>query len=196
MTQERWRTDRNREHMRVYDAYAHATTVIDEAHRLNHDGMMFHASGKVEGMVDANVDEFLLVTSAYNFPHIQRMAFTFGRGDIDIAVYEDTVTAAHGVAIDVENTNRNSSNTNQLLAYSGPTLTDDGNLIHTQWVAPTSTGVGQSPTGITTNSNGEEWILKPSTKYLIRLTNNSGGAIALAGEALWYEPSYVVDETN
>ena len=37
------------------------------------------------------------------------------------------------------------------------------------------------------NAFGEEWILAPSTKYLFRITNNSGGILDLSYEFVWYE---------
>ena len=37
---------------------------------------------------------------------------------------------------------------------------------------------------------GSEWILKPETPWLIRLTNNSGATIDWSYEFSWYEISY------
>lgn len=170
-----------------FDKFSRAITVIQEPHRMSHEGFMYHTSGKVTGMIDANVDDFLFVTPALTFPHLQRLEFTFGAGDIDIVAYEDTTTSADGALVTTHNTNRNSTNTPNLEIYQGPTVTGVGTLIHTQWVQPTSTGVGQTANGVSNVSNGEEWLLKPSTKYLIRVTNNSGATINYRFEALWYE---------
>jgi hypothetical protein len=117
-----------------------------------------------------NVDDFLLVTAAGNFPHFQRLRFSFERGDI------------------VFNTNRNSSNTPAMKLYTGPTVTGVGTLIHTTYVIPTPVATGADKAiGIVGETNGEEWILAPSQKYLVRITNNSGATISYAYEALWYE---------
>lgn len=170
-----------------FDPFSRAVTVIQEQHRMGHEGMMYHSSGKVAGMIDANVDEFLLVTPAGSFPHMQGLTFTFGRGDIDILIYEGATASADGTPQTLHNTNRNSPNTPVITWGVAPTLSDDGTLIHTAWAAPTATGTGQSATGITGINNGEEWILKPSTKYLVRVTNNSGSTIDYRWELLWYE---------
>jgi hypothetical protein len=174
-----------------FDPLAHAVSTIDALHRMTHDGFVYHTSGKVTGMVDANVDDFLLEVPALTFPHFQRWRFGFGRGDIDIQVYEGTTTSDDGTEITaIYNTNRNSANTPDLNIFSAPTVTDVGTLVHTTWMVPTSTGVGLSSAGLVGETNGEEWVLKPSTKYLIRVTNNSGATVSYAYEALWYEIGY------
>jgi hypothetical protein len=180
------------EEHRKFDPLAHAVTTIEELHRLGHDGFVYHTSGKVTGMIDTDVDDFLLVTAAGNFPHFQRLRFSFGRGDIDIQVYEATTTSALGTEITaVFNTNRNSANTPALKLYTGPTVTSAGTLVHTTWLVPTPTSTGTSKAvGIVGETNGEEWILAPSTKYLIRITNNSGATVSYSYEALWYELDY------
>jgi len=178
------------ESRRMADGYVHALTTIDGLHRMAHDGMVFHASGKVTGMINANVDEFLVAVPAVTFPHFQRFRITAGRGDIDVQVYEGTTTSADGTPITTQNTNRNSTNTPSTVLTSAPTITDDGTLVHTSWMPPTGTGTGQSANGLVGETNGEEWILKPATKYLVRITNNSGATIDYAYEMLWYEVSY------
>jgi hypothetical protein len=188
--------DNFREHyadeiMRAMDPFSHALTTLDEIHRLTHDGFVYHTSGKVTGMINANVDDFLLSVPAVTFPHFQRLQITAGEGDIDMLVYEGTTTSADGAAVSVFNVNRNSSNTPDTVLTTGPTVTDVGTLIHTQWIPPSATGVGQSPAGVVGETNGEEWVLKPSTKYLVRITNNSGSTISYRYEMLWYEIDYI-----
>ena len=174
----------------AYDPFAKALTTISSVHRGIHDGFVYHASGKVSGMIADEVDEFLLAVPAFCFPHFQRLQITAGRGDIDLLVYEGVTTSADGTPIGTINTNRNSTNTACTIFSSTPTITDIGTLIHTQWIPPTATGVGQSPSGIVGETNGEEWLLAQDTKYLIRMTNNSGATIAYRWEMLFYELDY------
>jgi hypothetical protein len=56
-----------------FDPFTHSVTVISEQHRMSHDGFMHHSSGKVTGMVDTNVDEFLIDVPAATFPHLQSL---------------------------------------------------------------------------------------------------------------------------
>jgi hypothetical protein len=169
------------------DDLAPAIVVIQEPHWATHRGFMHHISGKVTGMITANVDDYLLVTPALNFPHIRRLQFDFGSGDIDVQIYEDSTASADGSPLTSFNTNRNSSNTPLLVFNDAPTITGVGTLMHTTWVVPTAAGIGGSAEGISGVTSGEEWILKPSTKYLVRVTNNSGDTIAYRYELLWYE---------
>jgi hypothetical protein len=180
------------EEARKFDQFAHAVTTIEEVHRLTHDGMVFHSSAKVTGLADAGVYDLLVAVPAGAFPHFQRLQVTAGRGDIDLNVYEDTTTSADGTTVPVFNVNRNSARTPSSVVTHTPTVTGVGTLIHTQWIQPTATGVGQSPAGIVGETNGEEWVLKPSTKYLVRLTNNSGATIDFRYEMLFYEIGYDV----
>ena len=191
-----YRRSANDEELMKFDPYAHAMTVITEPHRMNHDGFMFHASGKVDGMVNNNVDDFLIVTAASNYPHLQRMMFDFGSGDVTVETYEGSTASADGTPIAAFNTNRNSSNTPDLILNSAPTITDVGARLHIAWAPPTASGRGRSAQGISDVVQGEEWILAPSTKYLVRVTNNSGETISYRHELLWYEIDYKHSETK
>lgn len=168
-----------------------AVTVMPHLHRVGHDGFLFHSSGKVTGMIAANVDDYLLVTPAALEVNFSRLRLATERGDIDIQLYEGTTTSADGSAETVMNTNRGSTITPTAVLTSAPTVSGVGTLVHTGWIPPTAVGVGQSSEGITTDTSGEEWILAPSTKYLIRITNNSGATIDYRWEILWYEPDYI-----
>lgn len=174
-----------------YNTLNKAQTVIDAVHQMGHSGFTHHASGKVTGMVDTGTHEYLIVVPADIYPHLNRVNFSVGAGDIDIESYEGATASDNGVALTSFNTNRNSGNTPGMVVYTGPTLTDDGTNIHVAWVPPTVSGVGQSnPDGVADVDAGEEWILKPSTNYMIRLTNNSGETIAFRYEYHWYEIDY------
>ena len=170
----------------AYDFETQAFSVEDTTHRMNHEGFMHHASGKVTGMLDAGVHDFLISVGA-SPAHLQNTDFSFGRGDIDVQIYEGTTTSADGSALSLFNTNRNSSKTPLTAVYTGPTVSAAGTLIHTAWIPPTATGTGLSANGFVQGGTGEEWELQPSTKYLVRLTNNSGATIDFRHEWLFYE---------
>jgi len=178
------------ESVRQFDPLVHAITIIQEQHRMVHDGFMFQTSGKQTGWLDAADKLFLITTPALSFPHIQVMRLNFGRGDIDFEAFEGATTSADGAALTLQNVNRNSSNTPNIVLTAEPTVTDDGTSIFTLWVPPTSAGVGNSANGVEGIGQGSEWVLKPSTKYLIRLTNNSGSTIDWSYEFAWYEIGY------
>ena len=187
---EEFRDSYGDEELRKFDKYVHAVTVISEPHRLAHDGFMFHASKKETGILNAGVEECLFITGTKPV-HLNRWRVESGGGDIDIDIYEGATVSANGTALSVHCTNRLALNTALTTLYDGPTVTDDGTLIHSQWVPPTSSGIGQSADGAQAEA-GEEWILAPNTNYLIRVTNNSGDTISIWEEYLFYEVGYEV----
>lgn len=177
------------EEAKKFDPEIHAVTTSDALHRLTHDGMVFHASGKVLAWADEAVNDFLFAVPASVSPHIHSVQLNFGRGDVDLVAYKDTLVSANGGALTSNNANQNSIITPDLILYGGPTVTDPGTVLHTIWTPPTAAGIGQSTTGVV-GEQGEEWILKPSTNYLFRITNNSGAVMDFAYEISWFEPSY------
>jgi len=189
-----WTTDPpfvSGEFLRLYDPYTHSLTVIQEPHRLAHDGMVFNVTGKLTGLIDTGTQDLLIQTGGA-YMHLHRFLIALGAGDIDIVTYEGTTHSSAGTPLVVHNTNRNSTNASLASLSYTPTVTTTGTLVHRKWIVPTATGIGPRPdTGISDLANGEEWILKPQTSYLIRITNNSGGTISLAFDFLWYEVSYV-----
>ena len=171
----------------------HAVTTMPHVHRVGHDGFFFHASGKVSAMVDANVDDFLIVTPATPEVNFGSLSLKVGDGDVDVQFYEDTTTSDPGAALTELNVNRLSAITPGTVITFGPTVTGVGTLLHTDWVPPTGTGIGQTANGsFSGGGKGEEWILKASTQYMIRITNNSGATLDYAWEMSWYEPDYDV----
>lgn len=186
-----YRTNLRTMQLRSYDPELPYLTTIDSLHRLTHDGLLFHHSGKRTGWLDAGVDDFLITTPASGSGHIVNFAVTTGRGDIDILAYEDAVVSANGTELtDVFTTNRNSTVVPETKLYQNPTVTGVGTLIHTSWHPPTGTGTGQSGNGLVGGGPGEEWELKPNANYLLRMTNNSGATIDYRWEYKWYENGY------
>lgn len=177
---------------KLLDSHAHALTTITELHRLVHDGMVFNATGKVAALANAATATFLMVVPDGVYPHMNRATFNFGKGDVDIITRNNVVTSADGTPLGaIPNTNENSDNTAGLLMYSAPTITDVGDVLHTGWAIPTATGTGiHTSSGIMGISQGEEWVMKPNSKYTMSVTNNSGEEIAFSYDMLFYELTY------
>jgi len=172
-----------------FDGYTHAVTTITSDHRQVHDGMVFHITNRVASLANAGEHDILVDVPAFTYPHIRAAIFSLSDSPCDIEAYEGTTTSADGSALTALNRNRNSTKTSSTTFYTGPTITGAGTQIHDRYV-PDAGGQGSNQIGVITPTFGEEWILKPSTKYLLRLTNNSGGAITLSYEIIWYELSY------
>lgn len=169
------------------DEFSGGLITITEPHALIHDGVVYHMSQKLTGIVNGASVDFLLKVPALTYPHIHKMRAAVGSGDVDFYSYEGTTVSADGTPITTDNLNRNSSNTASMLMFGSPTVTDVGTEIHNLWIPPTAAGVGQTQNGVSDAEAGEEWILKPSTNYLHRMTNNSGATISAWVEIMFYE---------
>jgi hypothetical protein len=178
------------EERRKFDAFTHAVTVISEPHRHIHDGFVYHCATKVTGLIDTGTLDHLIVVPAGSFPHFHKMRASVGNGDVDIVMYEGSTASADGTPLSSFNLNRSSSNTPDVVINTAPTITDVGTEIHPLWIPPTGAGIGQTVEGVSAATEGEEWVLAPSMKYLRRITNNSGATISLWLEYFWYEIAY------
>lgn len=168
-----------------FDNNSRAVAVIESEHRQTHLGMVWHSSDRDSIANGASLD-LLLTPPAFSFPHLRKAVFNLGDGPCDILAYEGVTTSDDGTAAPVFNRNRNSANTPNTVLTTGPTVTDLGTLIHDRYVGDTG-GQGSHQVGSVSAGLGEEWILQPEVKYLIRITNNSGGDIIVNYEMMWYE---------
>ena len=168
-----------------FDNNSRSVAVIDSEHRLTHLGMVFHASDRASVANLASLD-ILINVPAFTYPHLRKAVFNVADSPCDILLYEGVTTSVDGTAVPVFNRNRNSANTSVSIFTTGPTVTDLGTLIHDRYVGDQG-GQGSNQIGATSAGLGEEWVGQPSTKYLIRVTNNSGGTIVVNYELMWYE---------
>jgi hypothetical protein len=107
-------------------------------------------------------------------------------GNSTVQLYEGTTFSVAGAAVSMTNHNRSSSKVFDATVTSGPTVTGVGTQIN---------GTGLIPAGDKhTGGGGEfgfgnEFILAPSTNYLLRTTNVSGGAIKISMSIEGYQPT-------
>ena len=177
------------EDLRKFDPYAHAVTVIDENHRLIHDGMFFEVQQSDAALVNGGIVNILLDVPAGSFPHFQDLEISTDEGPIAFDLYEGTTVSANGVALGVANKNRNSSRTAELDLYFNPTITDDGTLLKSSQVPVASVAE------LFSQKRSGEWVLAPSTLYLVRITNNSGQTASINITINFYELDYPEDGT-
>jgi hypothetical protein len=104
-------------------------------------------------------------------------------GDAELFIYEGTGTTG-GTSFTPINRNRNyaDSNVSQVAMVINPTVTSLGTQLDTQIIAG---GSGKNSTGGSAGSL--EFVLKPLTNYLFRLTNVNGTAHAAHLQLEWYE---------
>lgn len=160
------------EEMRKFDPYAHAVTVIEENHRMIHDGFMFSASAQDVAVANGAKFYMLLQVPAGVFPHLQIFEIAADGGPLTYDLHEGTTFSAAGTAITAYNRNRNSSNTLQTTLTYDPTVTIEGTAIDEHYVPTAGTG----KTGVIDTTQWGEFVLAQNTNYLIGVHNDSGQA--------------------
>ena len=158
--------------------------VVDVNHQRNHDGRAFFAykiaPDSAPLAANASID-IVLASPSGVFPHITIDGLCLG--DAELYVYEGSTTTG-GTAFTPINRNRNYavSNTSQVAMVINPTVTSVGNELDAQIIPG---GSGKKSSGGTAGSL--EYVLKPLTNYLFRLTNVNGTSHAAYLTLEWYE---------
>jgi hypothetical protein len=166
------------------DSYAKALGVISHDHLQIHRSVTYTISEQIT--VDDSggatpVAYYLLTVPASTYPHLRTISTSSDGGPYTVELFESPTTTANGTAKTAHNNDRNSSNTSGTTVYTGPTVSADGTLLESVLAPSTRGSAGFDST--------EEWILKASTNYLIKITNNTSGAgtSEFAITFAWYE---------
>jgi hypothetical protein len=156
--------------------------MVDVNHQRNHDGRAFFAYKMYPDSAplgaDASIDIVLAAASGV-IPHMTIDALCLG--DAELYIYEGT-SATGGTSFTPINRNRNYTNSSQVAMIINPTVTALGTQLDAQ-ILPG--GSGKKSGGGTAGSL--EYVLKPLTNYLFRLTNVNGTAHAAHLSLEWYE---------
>lgn len=158
--------------------------MVDVNHQRNHDGRAFYAykiapdSAPLAALASIDI---VLASPAGVYPHLTVDGLCLG--DAELYIYEGTSTTG-GTAFTPINRNRNYaiSNPSEVAMVINPTVTAVGTEIDAEIIPG---GVGKKSGGGTAGSL--EYVLKPLTNYLFRLTNVNGVAHAASLTLEWYE---------
>jgi len=191
MARDNFRDSPSDEEQFKFDPYAHATTVIQEYHRMIHDGFYFDASGiEVDVANGANFD-ILFKLGAGEITHLTAAGLSLEDTPVNLEWYEGTTVSADGTAINVRNHNRVNGNDSFNIAITkDPTITDVGTLLHTDYIPTTATGPNA---GALISHADVEWLIGSptiATAYLLRITNNTGALLDIGYHFNGYEVGY------
>lgn len=158
--------------------------MVDVNHQRNHDGRAFYAykiapdSAPLAALASIDI---VLASPAGVYPHLTVDGLCLG--DAELYIYEGTSTTG-GTAFTPINRNRNYaiSNPSEVAMVINPTVTAVGTEIDAEIIPG---GGGKKSGGGTAGSL--EYVLKPLTNYLFRLTNVNGVAHAASLTLEWYE---------
>ena len=158
--------------------------MVDVNHQRNHDGRGYFAyklAPDSAPLADNASINIVLASPSGVFPHLTVDAMCLG--DAELYIYEGASTTG-GTAFTPINRNRNYavSNPSQVAMVINPTVTSVGTEIDAQIIPG---GSGKKSGGGTAGSL--EYVLKPLTNYLFRLTNVNGTSHAASMTLEWYE---------
>lgn len=153
---------------------------IGRAAQRIHEGITWLASDIEVALADATSIKLLIRTPADLEVH---MAIGFAVvGDFTYQFFEAPTTSADGAALTPVNRNRRFGTSSNTLVFRDPTVSANGTLLR-ELAFPG----GQRNNATLGGGSGTEWILKPSTDYLIDLLNLSGSASLASVEVNYYE---------
>lgn len=158
--------------------------VVDVNHQRNHDGRAYYAykiAPDTAKLASGSSINIVLASPSGVYPHVTVDGMCLG--DAELYIYEGTVTTG-GTAFTPVNRNRNYavSNVSEVAMVINPTVTSVGTEIDAQIIPG---GAGKKSGGGTAGSL--EYVLKPLTNYMFRLTNVNGVSHAASLTLEWYE---------
>lgn len=177
-------THRNNAGLQIISGADAPVITVDVNHQRNHDGRAYFAykiapdSAPLAAGASINI---VLASPSGVYPHITVDGMCLG--DAELYIYEGASTTG-GTAFTPINRNRNYaiSNSSQVAMVINPTVTSVGTEIDVQLIPG---GSGKKASGGAAGSL--EYVLKPLTNYLFRLTNVNSAAHAASLTLEWYE---------
>ena len=156
-------------------------TIIDTAHKYTHEGRYF-SGGFYNASVANGATIEILIQNVGSFHVLSTL--TAG-GESTLQIYEGTTFSVAGSAVTMSNHNRSSAKVFDGTATSTPTVTVAG----TQMNGTVYVAAGDKHSSGVEHGFDNEYILAANTNYLIRGTNNSGGAIKMQLTIEGYQPN-------
>jgi hypothetical protein len=149
-----------------------AGVTVDIVHYLTEQGVYFLGQDFATGIANGATRDILFVTPSSKTAHCRMIFSTKGA---NYSMYEAPTTTANGSASILVNRNRVSSNTPLSTMFSGPTVTAVGTLLAVFSLDAANTRSSDYMT------QGDQWILKANTKYLIRMASTAGSNVSSVG---------------
>lgn len=156
--------------------------IIDVNHLRLHEGRAYYLykllSTSTPLAVGASLDIAIAFPAGVT-PHVL-VDFQTG-GESEFYIYEAPTTSG-GTPLTIQRRNRNLITSSSGVAVYAPTVSALGDEIYAEFISS-----GQGATGVGGSNYTFEYVFKPLTTYLLRLTNVNAQAHAAALRMEWYE---------
>lgn len=159
--------------------------MTDIVHERIHHGEFFSAFTYEAALADDGFSSILIQcaeTMSCHFSYIVRAG-----GDAEIQLYEAPTFSNAGSSLTVVDRNRITNNSPLTTLTTGPTVSDTGTLLESQFIPGGTTGfLSFNPGG--EGSMFKEYVFAPGTDYLLYAYNRAGGAQPMNIQVDFYEP--------
>lgn len=151
-----------------------ALTTVDYPHHAIHEGKAYSGNATFSLATTASAYVHFLVATGH-YPHFRLTGLASDGEKFTFTLYEAPTVATNGTALTLYNRNRNSTKdpAASLHAWTKTSAITVGTTVLDSHYIGGGTGVGGAKSG-GTNATDEEWVLKPATKYALKVKN--GGA--------------------
>lgn len=154
------------------DRHGNLVTICSPHNAIHHGEMFFVGHRASIGLTSRNV----LIKVGATAIHIEyEMTSSLG-GTIDF--FEGTTVSSDGTVLTPFNRNRVSQNSTDVGVFYSPSITSDGVSLDPRVIGSEDKGGGKQ-------RSSNEWVLKPNTNYLARLTSTNLGN-TMVFSANWY----------
>jgi hypothetical protein len=162
------------------DPYSGAVIQMQDAHARIHVSEMYKVSATTATLANNATASFLIDLTASTTAQLH-IVFDCNVGGLSlIELYESATFNSSGTVSSIVNLNRDHANTmySSVKCYANPLeVTSLGTLLASGYTQGGATAQARPGTLV---SPGAEWVLNPGSTYLIRITNSSGGNIAVS----------------
>jgi len=159
-----------------------ALVTIDLVHHEVHEGEFYSVSYKTADAspLADNATLCYVITTGAKYVHFFGLGACGGDAEVE---FTEAPTITGGTAMTPYNHQRYSTNTSTVTVVRDPTVNTAGTVL-VNYLMPG----GQGPRAVGgTGVDRNEWILKTSTKYMLRITNRSGNTQPASLAMNWYE---------
>lgn len=175
-----------------FDNISGAASNITIEHVEIHKGNVFHVEihkGNVfsvlyKNSILASSSVYIQIKTGTKSMHLKPTNFSTDGDKFTISFFEEPVLQDGVTPVTIINRNRNSVNTPLTVFYSDPTVTSDGTKIDEFYLGGS---YGQKITGSDIISGVDEFILKPNTNYLYKITNEGVSDAIIMTKLFFYE---------
>ena len=166
------------------ESLSRAQMVIGQNHAQVHLGQAFQLRLVDAALINTDVIELEMITPAVGAEiHVKEMEFYTDQASAHIELIEAPTITDGTNPVPILNKNRNSDKVSEVIAWDDPTSISAGTLLDEFYF-----GGGTFPKPIGGIGNDDwEWVFLEGTKYLLRLTNDSGATAIVFMRVVWYE---------